>query len=196
MVFIPLTKHVRYTPEYRTKLIANHDAYIGDETAISIRGLRDLQTDVKIITGDTITIHTLLKSLPATKGMSCPQLFQFVELNNAGTVVMGIYQACDSEYIKQRAEDIEKEIRDIIQEGEASKIFEDEISGISIGGTYKTKQRKILVANQPPKTTIDHINKINNVLHSPPKNKKRTNTNITHTDNIPSIHHQSTEQCQ
>lgn len=68
--------------------IANHKAYIGNDATISIRGLCDLNTKVKITTGDTIVLQTLLKSLLASNGMSRPPLFQCVELNNAGTVIM------------------------------------------------------------------------------------------------------------
>jgi hypothetical protein len=180
MVFIPLTKDVRYTPEYQTKLISNHEAYIGEEAAISIRGLRELNSKVKIVTGETITLHTLLKSLPASSGMSHPQLFQFIELNNAGTVIMGIYQACDQELVKQHADDIEQELWHIIAEGEASKIFIDELTGIEVGGTYKTKHRRIIVAQQPPITTLNHLEKVNRILYSPPK--KHPNRNCTQND--------------
>jgi hypothetical protein len=56
MAFIPLNDGVKYYDEYRRKLIPIHESYIGNEEAISIRGLKDLQQRVTISTGDVITI--------------------------------------------------------------------------------------------------------------------------------------------
>lgn len=172
MAFIPLNDGVKYTDEYRRKLIHNHESYIGNEEAISIRGLQELQQSVTITTGDTITIRELLKLLPAAPGMSRPQLFQMIELNNTGTVTMGIYQACDRELVLQRAADIESEIRMLLAEGEAKKVFHDEVLGITIGGTQKTKHGKIIVATEPSQATKDHIHRLNNILHSPKKRQQ------------------------
>jgi hypothetical protein len=89
MAFIPMHEGVKYTDEYRHKLIVNDEAYIGTEEAISIRGLQDLNNTIKLSTGDTVTIRELLKLLPAAPQMSRPQLFQLIEMNNTGTVGRG-----------------------------------------------------------------------------------------------------------
>jgi hypothetical protein len=172
MAFIPLNDGVKYSDEYRRKLILYHESYIGNEEAISIRGLKDLQQRVTISTGDVITVRELLKLLPAAPGMCRSQLFQLIELNNSGTVTMGIYQARDRELVLQRAADIEAEIRTILAEGEANKIFNDEVLGNTIGGTQKTKNGKILVANEPSQATKEHIHRLNNILHSPKKRQQ------------------------
>lgn len=181
MIFIPLHQDIKYSDDYRQKLINNHVAYIGDEEAISIRGLADLGTQVNLTTGDVVMNRELLKILPAAPGMSLPYLFQLVELNNTGTVTMGIYQTTDREYVRQRAGDIEIELRALLATGEAKKCFVDEVMGITIGGTTKTKHGKILVVTEQSQATRDHIEYINSILHSP---KKRSTTPPTPNQNV------------
>lgn len=75
MLFITLTKGTTYTPKEHRHYIFNHNSYIGTEAAVCIGGLNDLNTIITLKTNRTITIHMLLKSVPATQGMGKSQLF-------------------------------------------------------------------------------------------------------------------------
>jgi hypothetical protein len=54
------------------------------------------------------------------------------------------------------------------------------LSGITIGGTQKTKNGKILVNQEPSLATKEHIHHLNTILHSP---KKRTVSDSQKTPN-------------
>jgi hypothetical protein len=41
MLFIPLTESTHYSPEYRTKILFNHDKFNGEEAAVCIGGLQN-----------------------------------------------------------------------------------------------------------------------------------------------------------
>ncbi len=53
----------------------NHDSFLGKEDAVTIKGLQNLNNEISLKNGDKITIFMLLKGLPASQGMSLPQLF-------------------------------------------------------------------------------------------------------------------------
>jgi hypothetical protein len=56
MLFIPLTKNIHYSPEYRAKIMFNHEKFNGDEAAVCIGGLKDLKTPVKLKNGATVSL--------------------------------------------------------------------------------------------------------------------------------------------
>jgi hypothetical protein len=99
MLFIPLTEWTHYSPEYRAKILFNHDKFNGDEAAVCIGGLNDLKTPIKLKNGSTVSLQALLKGFPASPGMSRSLLFQHVEPNATGVVKMAIYQKADQFYI-------------------------------------------------------------------------------------------------
>jgi hypothetical protein len=70
MMFIPLNKGTIYTPEECTPYIFNNKSFLGDEAALCIGSLEDINTKIRLKNDQTITIHTLLKSIPMTQGMS------------------------------------------------------------------------------------------------------------------------------
>jgi len=62
MLFIPLLEGHLHLTEFRTKILFNHNQYIGEEGAFSIGGFQDLKTQVRLMTGNTVSLRTLLKS--------------------------------------------------------------------------------------------------------------------------------------
>jgi hypothetical protein len=72
LFFIPFSSKLEnnYTDEQRTKSLFNHTTFIGNEDCMAIYGLASLSNKVMLKDGSTITICTLLKSLPASPGMS------------------------------------------------------------------------------------------------------------------------------
>lgn len=171
MVFLPLTDGSQYSPEYRTKIVFNHEKFIGDEAAICIGGLHDLRNMIKLKSGHEVTIRTLLKSIPASQGMHRPQLFQFVEPNSSGIVTIATYQATDKIFIDKRKESIEAELRHLICPGEEIKLFINEDEGMWFGSVLKNKNGRILTSNQPNKAAIEYNNHVNSILHTPPKKR-------------------------
>ena len=79
--------------------------------------------------GKQISIHLLLKSLPASSGMTRPQLFQQAEPNHGAMVTIVTFQHQDHELVLARQAALEEEIRNIIAEGEEEKIFINNIDG-------------------------------------------------------------------
>jgi hypothetical protein len=180
LLFIPLIDKTQMTPEYRNKIIYNHERFLGEEAALCIGGLQDLNTVITIKKGAKITLRMLLKSIPATQGMSCPQLFQFVEPNSSGVVTLATFNSCDKAFIDKRRKTLEDEIRSLIDHTEESKVFLNPEDGIWFGGVNKTKNGKIIPSQQINKQTAEHIQKIYKNLPSPPK--KRQNQEIASTN--------------
>jgi len=80
----------------------NHDKYHGKEAVVCIGGLAYLNTKILFKDNTHVTIHNLLKGFPSSTGMSRPFLFQHIESNSSGMVVMGTYQKEDNKFMKQR----------------------------------------------------------------------------------------------
>lgn len=177
MVFIPLNEGTTYTPEERSRYIFNHETFLGDEAALCIGGLQDLNTKIKLKNDMTITIRMLLKSIPATQGMCRSQLFQFIEPNASGMVTLATYQSQDKKYVEERQLTLEQEIRQVLAHGEAEKVFKNDDEGIWFGSVSKQKNGRIISSQQPNKQNIEHKNHINTIMNSPPKKRPHTQTN-------------------
>ena len=108
----------------------NHEKYIGNEALFSIRGLNDLNTIIRLTNGKQVSICTLLQSIPASEGMSRPQLVQQVEPNFGAVVTIATYQAKDHEFVIARQSSLESEIRQVLANGEEDKFFVDPSEGI------------------------------------------------------------------
>jgi hypothetical protein len=121
MMFIPIDVLYKSSNEFRNKIQFNHDKYIGDETLFCIGGFQNLNNIVQLKNGKSISIHHLLKSIPATQGMSQPQLFQQAEPNPAVVITIVSFQAQDREMVMARQATLEEEIRNIIADGEENK---------------------------------------------------------------------------
>jgi hypothetical protein len=102
LYFIPVRLGEQYTEEQRDKFIFNHETYIGEEEVTAIHGLKDLNSEVILKGGKSVTIRTLLKSLPATNGMSRNRLFQIVDPNAGQTCTIVTFQKADRLFIEQR----------------------------------------------------------------------------------------------
>jgi hypothetical protein len=118
MIFIPLRDGTSMSTEYRSKILFNHDNFNGTQKAMCIGGLQDLNNKITLSTGNTITLRELLKSFPASPGMSRPFLFQQVEHNASSEMLMVAYQKADAAFIKHHQGTLESDIRRIIANGE------------------------------------------------------------------------------
>lgn len=177
MLFIPLTEGAHTAPEYREKILFNHDKFNGEKAAVCIGGLQNLNTEVKLKNGTLISLQSLLKGFPASQGMSRPLLFQHVEQNSSGIVAMAVYQKADQLHIDKRKTSLEAEIRQVIVPGEEINVFIKNEEGVWFGSVYKMKGGKVISSQQPTKEGVDYANRINKLLSSPPK--KRQNFPIT-----------------
>jgi hypothetical protein len=106
--------------------------------------------------------------------MSRSLLFQHIEPNATRVVAMATYQKCDQFYIDKRKSTLESEIRQVIADGEASNVFQDESEGMWFGSVFKNKGGRVISSQPPTWAGIDYVNKVNKLLASPPK--KRTNS--------------------
>jgi len=155
-----------------TKIQFNHDKYIGDETLFCIGGFQNLNNIIQIKNGKSISICHLLKSIPATKGMSRPQLFQQAEPNPAAVVTIVTFQAQDREMVMARQATLEEEIRNVIADGKENKVFLNETDGIWFSGVNKNKNGNVLSnvrhCSKDDAAYFDHINRL---MNSPPKKR-------------------------
>jgi hypothetical protein len=101
MLYIPILEIVNSSPDIRAKIAFNHKKYTGEEALSSICGLNDLNTPLKLKNGKTVMIRTLLQSIPATEGMSRPQLFQTVEAKFTTLATIVTCQASDQKLVYQ-----------------------------------------------------------------------------------------------
>jgi hypothetical protein len=170
-LFIPIGNVTKATPEFRLKIIFNHDKHIGDETLFCIGGFNDLNTHITLKNDKSIPLHILLKSIPASEGMSRPQLFTQVEPNPAAMVTIVTYQARDHNLVSARKATLESEIRNIIKDGEAGKVFIDDTEGIWFGGLNNPKYGRHFDSTNTNRDAIAYSSHINKVMSSPPKKR-------------------------
>jgi len=140
MVFVPIADLYGSSSDFRTKLQFNHDKYIGDETLFCIGGFQNLNNLVTLKNGKSISIRMLLKSIPASEGMSRPQLFQQAEPNHGATVTIVTFQASDKDLVIACQDTLEEELRNVIAPGQENKLFLNEFDGIWFGGVNKNKK--------------------------------------------------------
>jgi hypothetical protein len=112
LFFIPVTSNLEndYTNEQRAKYLFNHLTFLGDEDCMAVYGLACLSNEVTLIDGSTITVRTLLKSLPASPGMTRNRLFQVVDINPSHDSVIVTYQRSDRSFVEDRKFTLEQEI--------------------------------------------------------------------------------------
>jgi len=145
MLFILHSMFSNASSDFKNKILLNHNRFIGDESLFSIGSLKDLDSLIKLKNGKSAMLLMILKSIPASEGMSHPQLFQNVEPNHGTTVTIITYQAQDHTYVIACQATLENELRQIIEPGEG-KIFLNDSEGFS---------SKILLKNLT--TMITHI---------------------------------------
>jgi len=167
LLFIPLSNTIHYDNLYRQKIIFNHEQYLGEEDILAIHGLANLDTTLTLKDQQVITLRILLKSLPATQGMSRSQVFQVVETNPMGSVVLATFQQADREYVLARRSSLEQELRSVLQDGENSKMFLSELEGLWFD-TMSKKKGKSWVVQTTSKQVQDRIRHTNMILSSPP----------------------------
>jgi hypothetical protein len=172
MVFIPISDLYNSSQAFRAKLQFNHEKYIGDETFFCIGGFNNLNNSVLLKNGNTISLCLLLKSIPATEGMSRPQLFQQVEPNNGATVTIVTFQNQDKEFVIARQETLEEEIRNVIAPGQELQVFVNDIKGIWFGGVNKNRNGiKLSSFSHKNKEEAEYTAHINRIMNSPPKKR-------------------------
>jgi hypothetical protein len=163
MLFIPLYDNIQHEPAYRQKVIYNHERYIGDEEAICIHGLQDFNMTVTLKDGQHVTLRMLLRSIPATLGMSRPQLFQQVETNATKDVIIATYQKSDCKYVEERKMALETDLVAQLCPERSTQIFVDVSEGLWYTTVSKTKHGQIVTAPQTSKSNIEYIQYTNSI---------------------------------
>ena len=124
--------------------------------------------------GQHVTLRMLLRSIPATLGMSRPQLFQQVETNATKDVIIATYQKSDCKYVEERKMALETDLVAQLCPERSTQIFVDVSEGLWYTTVSKTKHGQIVTAPQTSKSNIEYIQYTNSIWSSPPK--KRTYT--------------------
>jgi hypothetical protein len=179
MLFIPLKESTHYSPEYRAKILFNHDKFNGDEAAFFIGRLKVLKTPIKLKNGLIVSLQALLKGFPASPGMSKSLLFQHVEPNATGVVAMAVYQKADQFYIDKQKLSLETEIQRIIADGEEANVFQHESEGMWFGSVFKNKGGKLLSSQPPTREGVNYASKVNKLLASSPMKQPNSSRHTT-----------------
>ncbi len=137
------------------------------------------ETLVKLKNGNSVSLFTLIKSIPASNGMSRPQLFQQMEPNISGVVTIVAFQKQDHDLVFQQQKTLEHEIHHLLADGEEDNIFVDNEDGIWFGGVNKTETGKILAVKQVDKSSLEYNKHIARFMKSPPKKRSASPSNIT-----------------
>ena len=125
--------------------------------------------------GKLVAIQTLLKSLPASKGMPRTRLFQVVDIVPTQKCVLVTFQKADKQLVEDRQFDLEAELSDQLASGQASKLFTDVTQGLRFGHAYHKQRGKVIKIHNPSQTHLDFIQHADRLLASPPKKRKNTN---------------------
>jgi hypothetical protein len=172
MVFIPLNDGTLSSAEYRSKIIYNHKQTLGDQMALSIGGLQNLNNMIQLKSlNQQISLQSLLKNFPATKGMSSPVLFQHVESNFSNTITMVVFQKADHSFIIDRQSSLESEIRSLLAEDEEPKVFLNAQDGIWFGGIHKNQGGQFQASVAPTKSGAQYADHVKSLMKSPPKKR-------------------------
>jgi hypothetical protein len=115
MVFIPFSEGTHSSAKYHAKILFNNENFVGDQMAISIGGLNNLNNLIQLkLMNHRISLRALLKSLQVTQGMLSLVLFQHVEPNFTNSIMMFFFQKIDLPYNLNRQATLEAEIRTLI----------------------------------------------------------------------------------
>jgi hypothetical protein len=171
LFFIPVASKLEndYTDEQRTKYLFNHLTFIGDEDCMAVYDLASLTNEVTLKDGSIITVQTLLKSLPASPGMSKNRLFQVVDLNTSHDCVIVTYQRVDKSFIEDRKFTLEQELLSHLTPGQANLVFQDKFEGIQLVPAHHEHRGKIICVHHPTKSHQEFVKHADNILSSPPK---------------------------
>jgi hypothetical protein len=172
-LFIPVTSKLEadYSDTQRAKFLFNHTTYLGDQDCIAILGLNNLSNILTLKDGSIITLRTLLKSLPASPGMSRKRLFQVVDFAAKQDCVIATFQHCDKAFIEDRKFTLQTEILSHLTSGQASIVFVDEFEGISFVDAYHKNKGKVIRVHFPSQSHQDFVKHADSILSSPPKKR-------------------------
>jgi hypothetical protein len=171
MVYIPFHEGTHMSPQFREKILYNHQKYNGQCSVLAVGGLHNLNTMVKLKTGQLTSLRELLKSIPATPGMTRPLLFQHFEPNSLKTVHMAIYQKMDHDHVMERTKTLEGEIALVLAKGEENKVFINPTDGMWYGSIHQNKQGQSVKTAHLSRTGQEYARHINQLLNSPPKKR-------------------------
>jgi len=176
LLFIPVTSKLEsdYTDNQRTKYLFNHTTYLGDQDCIAIFGLNNLTNEVTLKDGSIITVRTLLKSLPASPGMSRNRLFQVVDPAANQDCVIATFQRCDKSFIEDRKFLLATEILSYLAPGQASVVFVDELESVSFVDAHHKNKGKVVRVHFPTQTHQEFVKHADSILSSPPKKRSHT----------------------
>jgi len=179
LLFIPVSSKLEndYTDEQRNKYLFNHITFLGDEDCMAIYGLTNLNNEVVLKDGSTITVRTLLKSLPASPGMSRNRLFQVVDPNGMQDCVLVTFQRIDKPYIEDRKFALQQELLSHLNVNQAGKVFQDEFEGLTFVPAYHKNKGKVIKTHQPTKSHQEFVKHADNILNSPPKKRQHSESN-------------------
>jgi hypothetical protein len=179
MLFLTLSEISTSSSDLRKKIVFNHEKFLEEETLFCIGGFHKLNSSILLKNGQTVTLRTLLKSIPASNGMSRPQLFQQAEPNHEAMVTIVTFQAQDRELFLAR-------IRQVIAEGESEKVFIDDNEGIWFGGVNKQKScHTNIIPKHTNRASMEYVSHINRIMNSPPKKRVHTPSTVKWGGGIP-----------
>jgi hypothetical protein len=133
-----------YTPEQRDKYIFNREKCIGDEDCTAIFGLANLKNLVTLTNGESVSVRTLLKSIPSTPGMSQNRMFQVIDLIPSHMCTIVTFQQSVRQHIEAFKPRLEQLLRNAILVDQFHLLFVVPEDGNCFVGTMHKKNAKVI----------------------------------------------------
>lgn len=153
-LFLPLYKKF-YTEDERLKIITDHHHHLGKDSVVAIKGLKSLESVVKLVSGVHTTIRKLLLSVPAPNTTS-GKLFIQVERQPVENWLLCCFYASDATKITPKLASLEDSLKKFVAPDSWADLFVDG-NGLSFSGQaaplVKNKKNKIIFQEPSPETT-------------------------------------------
>ena len=193
LLFVP-TYQIQLTEDVREKIGCEQRKFQDSEIVCFVHGFRDLNTQVKLHDGSTVSIRSILYSLPTQVSSSprrllfhgadrCPQQDRWIYLK---------YNREDAAIFKRRMPRLAYDIAQLLKAGESLKVFADPDVGLEFGGEVRQKysskyprgKNTTPVLMDP--ALLSHFNEIVSKMQcAPPKRPATDPTNMVQGYNDP-----------
>ena len=140
LVFVP-TYQIQLSDEAREKIGYEQRRFRDSEVAIFVHGFRDLNTQVKLIDGSSVSIRSLLLSL-RTNDPNCPRHLLFHGADRCpqqeGWIYLK-YNREDERIVKKRVPRLAYDFAQLLEAGESERAFINSDVGLEFGGEVRQK---------------------------------------------------------
>jgi hypothetical protein len=185
-IFFPLYKKT-YTDAERHTIVYDNDHHTDNGSVVTLNGLQELNTLIRLHSGAKISIRHLLLAIPA-QGTINGRLFNQIERQSNNDWYLCGFNTSDSARVTVRLAQLESIIKRLVLPEDYSKLFRTENHSIKLNGqAAPVKKGKLPSALPVPENTLQYTNTIMKKLATP--NDKRQAIEIE-PDSLPTTYGQ------